>query len=726
LWAGAGGEAARRPAAARDGAPAQGYNGAMPGAHAFLVALAVVLGVAAVTTVAFQRLKQPVVLGYVLAGIIVGPHVPIPLVADVGIVQILSELGVILLMFALGLEFSLRKLVRVGPVAGVTALVQCTVMFWLGLVTGRALGWTMLESIFAGAIVAISSTTIIAKAFDELGIKGRLRELVVGVLVVEDLIAILLMAVLTGLARGRGVAPGELLLTLGRLVLFLAVLLGVGMLLIPRAVRWIRRLDRPETMLVAVLGICFGIALLAQEAGYSVALGAFLAGSLVAESGEERYVEHLVQPVRDVFAAIFFVSVGMLIDPAILARHWAAILLFTAVVIAGKLTSVAFGAFLTGQGTRTSVQAGMSLAQIGEFSFIIAALGLSLGATGDFLYPVTVSVSAITTLTTPWLIRSSDRAASWVDRKLPRPVQTVAALYGSWLERLRLSPDLGATASQVRKVVRALLLDAVLLAAVVVGTALSRPRLVEVLETRFALGAAVATWATLAVAGVVSVPFGAGILRNARRLGVVLASGALPAAGQGGPDLAAAPRRALVTTLQLGVVVLTIVPILVVTQPFLPWMPVLGLVGVILVVLGVAFWRGATNLQGHVRAGAQVIVEVLASHARGPARQEADVLAQLRQVLPGLGEPVALRLEGGSAAVGRSLAALDLRGVTGATVLAIWRPDGGVMVPSAQEVLRVGDVLAVAGTAEALAGARRVLEPPPPGAAPAAGAPTAA
>jgi CPA2 family monovalent cation:H+ antiporter-2 len=689
----------------------------MHGAHAFLVALAVVLGVAAVTTVLFQRLRQPVVLGYLLAGVIVGPHVPIPLVADLEIVQTLSELGVILLMFALGLEFSLRKLARVGPVAGGTAVIECAVMFWLGLVTGRALGWTLLESAFAGAIVAISSTTIIAKTFDELGVKGRLRGLVVGVLVVEDLIAILLMAILTGFARGRGVAAGEVLLTVGRLVLFLAALLGVGLLVVPRAVRWIRRLDRPETTLVAVLGICFGMALLAQEAGYSVALGAFLAGSLVAESGEGRHVEHLVQPVRDVFAAIFFVSVGMLIDPAMLVRHGGAIAALAVVVLAGKLGSVAFGAFLTGQGTRTSIQAGMSLAQIGEFSFIIAGLGLSLGATRDFLYPVAVTVSAITTLTTPWLVRASGPAASWVDRKLPRPLQTVAALYGTWLERLRTSPDRGATATVVRRVVRALVLDAALLAAVLIFTALAQVRVAAMVEARLGLGSIPATAAVLAVAVLGSVPFGAGILRNAFRLGTTLATAALPVAVAGGPDLAAAPRRALVTTLQLAVVVLTILPILVVTQPFLPSMPVIGLVAAILLILGVSFWRGATNLQGHVRAGAQVIVEVLASQARGPAHEEADALASLREVLPGLGEPVAVRLAPGSAAAGKSLAALDLRGVTGATVLALWRPDGGGLVPGAQEVLRAGDVLAVAGTAEALARARRLLGAPPAAAA---------
>ena len=687
----------------------------MHGAHAFLVALTVVLGVAAVTTVLFQKLRQPVVLGYLLAGLIVGPHVPIPLVADLGIVQTLSELGVILLMFALGLEFSLGKLVEVGPVAGVTALVQCSIMLWLGFVTGRLLGWTTLESVFAGAVIAISSTTIIAKAFDELGIRGRLRELVVGVLIVEDLIAILLMALLTAFARGAGVSGGELLSTLGRLALFLGALLGVGMLLVPRAVRWIRHLDRPETLLVAVLGLCFGVALLAQELGYSVALGAFIAGSLVAESGEARAVEQLIQPVRDMFAAIFFVSVGMLIDPSTMARHAGAIAAFTGVVVAGKVVSVSLGAFLTGQGTRTSVQAGMSLAQIGEFSFIIAGLGLSLGATRDFLYPVAVAVSAITTLTTPWLIRSAGPAASWVDRTLPRPLQTVAALYGSWLERLRASPRRATTAAAARRVVRVLALDAAAVAGLVIGASFAVAPAGRLVDQYLGLHRAAGSWLVAGAAGLAAVPFCTGILRNGRRLGEVLAAAALPEPGEGQLDLAAAPRRALVRTIHLGAVALAGLPILVVTQPFVPGGAGAAVLAIPLVALGVAAWRGAANLHGHVRAGAQVIVEALAHHARGPAHHHDATLAHLREVLPGLGEPTAARLEAGSAAIGRTLAALDLRGRTGATVLALWREEGGVMVPGAQEALQAGDVLALAGTAEAVAAAQALLAEPAAG-----------
>src|SRR5919198_3274586 len=423
----------------------------MHGAQDFLKALTTVLAVAAVTTVVFQWVRQPVVLGYILAGLIVGPYVPIPLVADVGTVRTLSELGVILLMFSLGLEFSVRKLTEVGPTAGVAALIQSSIMVWLGFVAGRAFGWSVLEGVFAGGVIAISSTTIIAKAFDEIGIRGRLRELVVGILIVEDLIGILLMAVLTAVASG-GLSAGQLAWTAARLALFLAALVGAGFVVVPRAVRAVRRLDRAETMLVTSLGLCFGIALLAMYFGYSVALGAFVAGSLVAETREQHYVERLIQPVRDMFAAIFFVSVGMLIDPKLVLEHWLAIVVFTLLVLGGKIVGVGIGAFVTGNGVRTSVQAGMSLAQIGEFSFIIAGLGLSLGATGDFLYPVAVTVSAVTTLTTPWLIRGSGPAASFIDRKLPRPLQTVAALYGSWLEQMRTSSRRLTAGAQVARV----------------------------------------------------------------------------------------------------------------------------------------------------------------------------------------------------------------------------------------------------------------------------------
>src|SRR6267378_3503876 len=269
-------------------------------ANVFLTNLAIVLCVAAVTTVVFQRLKQPVVLGFIL------------------------------LLFTIGLEFTVEKLLRVGASAGIIAVVEICVMIILGDVTGRMFGWSARESLYAGAMVAISSTTIIAKAFSELRIGGRIRELVLAVLIVEDLIAILLLAALTTISAGS-LSAAQLGMAAARLGLFLVVVVGAGLLVIPRLVRSILRLDRPETTSVACIGICFALSLLAQQFGYSVALGAFIAGSLVAESGEGARIEHLLEPVRDLFAAVFFVSVGMLIDPALVRANWLPILVLSAV-----------------------------------------------------------------------------------------------------------------------------------------------------------------------------------------------------------------------------------------------------------------------------------------------------------------------------------------------------------------------------------------------------------
>jgi CPA2 family monovalent cation:H+ antiporter-2 len=686
----------------------------MPDAHDFLTNLALILGVAAITTVTFQRLKQPVILGYLLAGLIIGPHTPVPLVADSKLAHTLSELGVILLMFSLGLEFSLRKLLRVGPVAGVVAVIQCSLMIWLGYVAGRALGWTSYESVFTGALIAISSTTIIVKAFAEQGVKGKLAELVFGILIAEDLIAILLLTVLTAVATGSGLSAGALAATAGKLAAFLVGLVVVGLFVIPRMVRFILRLNRPETTLVASIGICFALALLAHAFGYSVALGAFLGGSLVAESGEGRQVEHLVQPVRDMFAAIFFVAVGMLIEPRLVAEHWVAIVVITLLVVVGKLIGVALGGFLTGNGIRTSVQAGMSLAQIGEFSFIIAGVGLSLGAVRPFLYPIAVAVSAITTLVTPWLIRAAGPTANYIDRRLPRPLQTFAALYGSWLEQLRTTPRPHAALSLRRRLVRLLLLDMVLLAGLLIGTSLAFEAGVELLRGQLELSDAIARFAVVVAAAALALPFLVGAARCARSLGTLLANEALPLARKGKADLAEAPRRALATALQLAILLAAGVPLVALTQPFLPSVSGAALLAVGVVALGLALWRSTTNLQGHVRAGAQVIAEALArqSHEELPEDGHAP-LREVHGVLPGLGEPTAVRLEEGSPGVGRTLAQLNLRGLTGATVLALQREGQEVLVPTGHEALQVGDLLALAGTHEAVEAARALLASPP-------------
>lgn len=683
----------------------------MGSAHEFLKTLTIVLGTAAVTTVLFQRLKQPVVLGYLIAGLLVGPHVPIPLHADEKIVHTLSELGIVLLMFALGLEFSLRKLFRVGPKAAFIGIVQSSLMVWLGFAVARLFGWTVTESLYSGGIIAISSTTIIIKAFEESNVRGAFKETVFGVLIVEDLIAILLLTLFTTLASGEALSAASLALTAGRLLAFLTALLTVGLLVVPRLIRLTLRLDRPETTVVASMGICFFCARLAESFGYSVALGAFVAGALIAESGEEKRVEKLIVPVRDVFAAIFFVSVGMLIDPRLILQNWGAVLAFTAAVVAGKLIFVSVASIFTGAGIRASVQSGMSLAQIGEFSFIIAGLGLSMGATRDFLYPVAVAVSAITTLLTPWLIRASDPVAAWVDDKLPRALQTFVSLYGSWIERIGARPPDPTTGARVRRGVLVLLIDAAAMAALVIGASSAAGRLTATLTDRTGLSPRLALAAIVVATLVLLAPFAIGAIRSAQRLGLLLAIQSMPRGEAEKLDLAEAPRRTLVVALQLAIVTALAAPLLAVTQPFLP--PLWGLLALVvfLIIVGIRFWHSAADLQEHVRAATQVIAEALAHQARNsppPARTAS--LDDLYPHLPGLGAPTAVHVEAGDHAVGKTLTDLRLRGRTGATVLLHKRGDGQPTIPDATEPLAEGDTLVVAGSDSALSAARTLLE----------------
>ncbi len=677
--------------------------------HEFLETLAIVLCTAAVSTVLFQRLRQPVVLGYLIAGMIIGPYIPIPVEAHGDTVRNLAELGVILLMFSLGLEFSLSKLLSVGHTAGFVAVIQCSLLIWLGYLAGQNFGWSPLASFYAGAAISISSTTIIVKAFQEQRIKGEFTHVVFGILIVEDLIAILLITILTTLSSGQQLTTLQLARAAGQLAAFLVVLIVVGIMTVPRLIRLVVRLDRPETTVVASVGLAFGFALLALMFEYSVALGAFLAGSLVAESGVEKKVEHLVQPVRDMFAAIFFVSVGMLIDPAQIASHWPIVLTFLLIVVLGNVFAVTLGSFLTGESIQNSLKIGMSLAQIGEFSFIIAGVGIATGVTDNLLYSVAVAVSGITTLLTPWLIRAAEPTAAWVDRKLPRSLQTFAALYGSWIDSLGAGSADGQPA-RIRALLRWLVVDALVLIAIVVGASVEMGRISGWAQSHLTLDASWTKLAVIAGAAALSAPFAIGLIRVARVLGFELACRAFPAAQREQLDLAAAPRRLLVVTLQLAIVLLVGVPLVAITQPFLPPFRGAAVLLFILFVLAIPFWRGATNLQGHTRAAAQALAETLSRQTRqGRAESAAHQLDDLDRIFTGLGSPTPVELQPGSAAIGKTLAEIKLRGLTGATVLAIRRGNESVLVPSGHERLVEGDVLAIAGTHEAVQAAKALL-----------------
>jgi CPA2 family monovalent cation:H+ antiporter-2 len=660
-----------------------------------------VLCVAAVTTIIFQKIRQPVVVGYLIAGMIVGPHVPIPLLADFDRIHTLSELGVILLMFALGLEFSVRKLIRLGPTSGFITAVQVGFMIWLGYVCGRALGWTPLESIFTGAILSISSTTIVAKAYQETPVSDRLRELVFGVLLAEDLTAVVELAILTTLASGASVSASLLTVTMARLILFLVAFVGTGLIVVPPVVRFIVRMGRPETTLVAAVGLCFAFAILAEHAGYSVALGAFLAGSLVAESGEAKQIEHLVEPLRDIFGAVFFVSVGMMIDPTLIEQHWQALIVLTAAVLGGKIIGVTFASILSGVGTTTSIEAGMSLAQIGEFSFIIAGAGLKTGATRDFLYTLAVAVSAVTTFLTPYMIRGSIPLAEFVSARMPRPLKVLEAFYDSWLERIRNAGTPARDANSIGWPIAAIVSSAVLIGGILIFNELDPLDVTTTVSNMehlpyFSAGLFVDAFALLLCA----VP-AAGMYFASRRLATALASRAfveLPASG-------APVVSALIELLQITVLLVAAVPLLAIVQPFMA--PVEG-IGIIVITIGlmvIVVGRSARQMQGQIRNATRLIrVALRGVHAGAEAAESYEV--------PGIGmiTPVSLRAD--SEGIGKSLSELDLHTNCGAVVVAIGRGDSEVVVPTGDEILRPGDVLELAGSSDAVATAKRLLNQP--------------
>lgn len=382
--------------------------------------LAVILIAAGVFTVISKALKQPLILGYIIAGFLVGPHLGLFPQFSTEAVHQWSELGIIFLLFGLGLEFSFKKLLQVGSAALITAGVNCIGMFIVGNIVGHALNFTSMESIFLGGMLSMSSTTIIIKSYSELGLKDKpYASLIFGTLVVEDLIAVLLMVLLSTLAVSNKFDGGEMLLGLAKLGFFLILWFLVGIFVVPSLLKKARKYLSDEILLLVSVGLCFLMVVLANAVGFSSALGAFVMGSILSETIEGEHIEKLTVQIKDLFGAIFFVSVGMMVDPAVIAQYWPVILVLTVVTMLGILIFSTSGVLLSGKGLDTAVRSGFSLAQLGEFSFIIAGLGCSLGVLRDFIYPVVISVSVITTFTTPYMIKAGGPVSALLYKKLP-------------------------------------------------------------------------------------------------------------------------------------------------------------------------------------------------------------------------------------------------------------------------------------------------------------------
>ncbi|HET8554359.1 MAG TPA: cation:proton antiporter [Rhodanobacteraceae bacterium] len=418
----------------------------------FVSDLAIVMIVAGLTTLVFHRLRQPVLLGYILAGILIGPHTPGVLVDDPRTIDDISNLGVVLLMFTLGLEFSVRKMREVGAGVLVATVAEVAMMLWIGYGLGQAFGWGRVDSLFLGAVVSLSSTMVASRTLAE----GKLQHFpfartVVGMLVAEDVLTIVLITLLTAVAIGGTVQADLAFTVIGHLGMFVVVGMVLGLLLLPRLVDRVAGYGRDEILLVLVLGICFGASLLAAKLGFSVALGAFMAGVVVAESRSSARVVHLVEPLRDMFAALFFVAIGLRIDPTLLVQYLGPALIAVVVVVVGKTLMVSLGVFATGHSARTSLRTGLSMAQIGEFSFVIATLGLTLHATSNFIYPIAVAVSVVCMAVSPYLVRSADSIIDGARHVVPRSLRILAENYSGWLQNLQPVNENAAIAAMLRR-----------------------------------------------------------------------------------------------------------------------------------------------------------------------------------------------------------------------------------------------------------------------------------
>ena len=666
----------------------------------FLQDLAIVMIVAGLVTIVFHRLKQPVVLGYILAGVIIGPHTPpLPLIANDETIQTLSELGIIFLMFSLGLEFSLRKLKHVGATAFIGATMAILVMLCAGYSLGQAFGWSSIDSIFLGAILSISSTTIVVKALAELGLtKKPFAQLIFGVLIVEDILAIVMIALLSGFATTGSFAVADVGITVIKLGSFLGILLVAGLILVPRLLNYVARFKSNEMLLITVLGLCFGVSGLAVRLGYSVALGAFLIGAVIAEARQIARIEMLLEPLRDMFSAVFFVSIGLLIDPVLLVRYAGPILAITAVVVVGQVFACSLGVFLAGHDRQTSLRVGMGLAQIGEFSFIIATLGMSLKVTSGFLYPIAVAVSALTTLTTPYLIKNSDSVIEWFDRAAPLPVKRWLDFYTRWTSELA-EGERHFGLGLARKWGWQIALNLIFITGIFIAAGAMRSRGLtwwpEIPHGEDGVKAALWLGAML-----LSLPLLIAVFRKLRALAMLLSEMSVTRVA-GGVNTNSLRSVVANTIVAAGCIMLVLI-ILLLSSTILPSWKLLLVQALIVTVTAILLRRSFTKLYSKAQFALQ---ETL---AQAPVRRhdagETTLPAMMRDA-----QIATIRIGKAASVAGKLIGELRLRTNTGASIVGIQRGDESIINPGPDEELRADDEVLLLGSEAQLDAARKLL-----------------
>ena len=645
----------------------------------FLQDLAVVMIAAGIVTVLFQRLKQPVVLGYIVAGILIGPYL-FKLVSGEDAIKSLAELGMVFLMFSLGLEFNLRKLRRVAATALVAAPLAILLMVFVGYQVGQLMGWeSSVSSLFLGAILSIASTSVIVKVLREMKRDRKpFAELIYGILIVEDLLGVVMIVLLTGIASTGDLGLQSMAASTGKLLVFLVTVLVVGLLLVPRLLNFVARFESNERLLVAVLGLCFGTALVAAKLGFSVALGAFLVGAVMAESAQSRRIESLVEPVRDLFTAVFFVAIGLLVDPALLWQHIVPIVGISLVVMIGQIAGNTFGTVVAGHDFRTAVRVGTGLSQIGEFSFVIATLGLTMGVTDPSLYPIVVGVALVTTLFTPLWIHNADRLADVLLRASPKPLAGYLSIYKDWVERFKGGQWNSLAWKLSRKWLLQMAINMALVAGVILGAAYLARHESAWLRTVFWVAALV-----------FSLPMLIANLRKLQALGMLISEATIrrESAGQRTQLLRAVVANVCLVAGTAGM----ILSVLLLSSALLPPLGVMLALAVVLAGVAWLQWRFLVRVYARAQIALKVTFE---ANELGQAEIEA---ADLPAGLLEAAHLDSVRLAKGSPVIDQRIGELDLRANTGVSIVGIERDGERIVNPGPEETLLEGDRLLLLG-----------------------------
>jgi len=629
--------------------------------------LGLILMTAGIAVLIFRKLKQPLVLGYLIAGFLAGNHFEFfPSVKEIKSVEVWAEIGVIFLLFSLGLEFSFKKLMKVGGTASITAFSQIVIMCLLGYSVGQWMDWSKMDSVFLGVILSISSTTIILKSFDELGVKTqKFAGIVIGSLIVQDILAILMMVLLSTIAVSNQFSGMDLLLSVLKLVFFLVIWFLGGIFIIPTVLKKTKHLLTDEMLLIISLALCLTMVGLAANVGFSPALGAFIMGSIIAETTQAEHIEHLVKPVKDLFGAVFFVSVGMLIDPEALYQHAIPVVILSFVTIFGQSISSTFGALLSGQPLKDSIRTGMSLSQIGEFSFIIATLGVTLKATSSFLYPIVVAVSAVTVFTTPFMIKYSLPFSEYLSQNLPRK-------WTKRIERYSASTQAIKTVSLWQKVINAFLIQVIALVVIILATILLSASYIEPILDEYPFGNALGALITLSIIA----PFLWALAF--RRIAITEVEELMRDRKSRGPLTMLFFIRILLSIFFIGLLLNIF------------FSPVITLIALIIAIIIYSIFQKKLHIRYHK------IENHFLANLNG--REIAKAKRSRSDLSPWDGHMAVFDIATESNIAGKSLKNLQLRELLGINIVSIKRGEVTIHIPNANERIFPGDEVCVIGT----------------------------